>query len=239
MSSIEYAGHSFGDFVSAELVEPVAHAVTPETARVPGRPGLVLLSSEVEPLELRVRLFVDASDALTVAQRAVVRRTLRAWLLRADGGELVVPGEPELTWRDAVCAGVSDWSSLFAEGSAIVTFLCLDPVAYGAKASSDADSFDVGGTWETWPTVSLVPDAGSAVRVTDAATGAYVLVEHAFTAGDSVAIDCAEQAVTVNGDDATAEVALGSDFFPLAPGACKLAFAGCSAHTLSWTERWA
>lgn len=161
MSSIEYADHSFGDYVSAELVEPVAHVVKPETARVPGRPGLVLLSAEVEPPELRVRLFMDAPDALTAAQRAAVRRTLRAWLLRADGGELVVPGEPELTWRDALCAGVSDWSSLFAEGSAVVTFLCLDPIAYGAKAASDADSFDVGGMWETWPTISAMADAGA------------------------------------------------------------------------------
>lgn len=239
MSSIEYAGHSFDDYVSAELLEPVGHVVTPETARVPGRPGLVLLSSEVEPLELRVRLFLDAPDALTVAQRSEVRRTLRAWLLCAGGGELVVPGEPELTWHDALCAGVSDWSSLFAEGSAVVTFECLDPIAYGAEASSDAESFTVGGTWPTWPTLTLVASAGSSLRVTDDASGAYVLVEGAFTGGEQVVVDCAVQSVTIDGIDASKDVALGSDFFALKPGTADLAFSGCSSHMVSWMERWA
>lgn len=239
MSSITYNGRSFADYVSAELVEPVAHVIVPETARVPGRPGLVLLSAEVEPLELRVRLFMDAPDALTVAQRSEVRRVLRAWLLSTEGAELVVPGEPELTWHDVLCVGVSDWSSLFAEGSAVVTFECLDPIAYGAEASSDAGSFAVGGTWPTWPALTLVASAGSSVRVTDGDSGSYVLVESVFSGGEQVVVDCAAQSVTIDGTDASKDVALGSDFFALVPGACELIFLGCSAHTVSWTERWA
>lgn len=185
MSSITYNGHGFGGYVSAELVEPVAHVLAPETARVPGRPGLVLLSAEVEPLELRVRLFMDAPDALTMTQRSEVRRTLRAWLLSTEGAELVMPGEPTLTWHDALCMGVSDWSSLFAEGSALATFECLDPIAYGASASSAAGSFDVGGTWPTWPTMLIVASAGSSVKVADDVSGSYVLVESSFAGGTS------------------------------------------------------
>lgn len=239
MSSITYNGQSFGDYVTAELVEPVAHVVTPETARVPGRPGLVLLSAEVEPLELKVRLFMDALDALTVAQRSEVRRTLRGWLLNTEGAELVVPGEPALTWHDAICSGVSDWSSLLSEGSAVVTFECLDPIAYGAMASSDAGSFEVGGTWATWPTVGLTAAAGSAVEVEYSKTECRVLVEGAFAGGERVTVDCERQVVTIDGTDASKDVALGSDFFALGPGACELAFSGCSAHTVSWVERWA
>lgn len=237
MSSITYNGQSFGSYVSAELLEPVAHVVTPETARVPGRPGLVLLSAEVEPLELRVRLFMDAPDALTVSQRGEVRRTLRGWLLSTDGAELVVPGEPTLAWHDAICSGVSDWSSLFAEGSAVVTFLCLDPIAYGASTSSEAGSFEVGGTWATWPTVVLTAAAGSAVGVEYSKTECRVIVEGAFSGGERVLVDCERQAVTIDGADASKDMALGSDFFALEPGACELAFSGCSAHTVSWVER--
>jgi phage-related protein len=239
VSSITYDGHGLGDHVSAELVEPVAHVIAPETAQVPGRPGLVLLGGEVDPLELRVRLFMDAPDALTVAQRSDVRRTLRAWLLVADGADLVVPGEPSLTWRDAVCAGVSDWSSLFSEGSAVVTFECMDPIAYGDERSSAAESFEVGGTWPTFPIVQLVTVAGSSVQLTDSASGAYVLVERAFADADAMCMDFSAQTVTVNGEDATRDVALGSDFFALSPGSASLAFTGCSSHTVSWTERWA
>jgi phage-related protein len=239
VSSIEYAGHSFGDYVSAELAEPAAHVIAPETARVPGRPGLVLLSADVEPLELRVRLFMDAPDALTVTQRSEVRRTLRAWLLSTDGAELVVPGEPALTWRDAICAGVSDWSSLFAEGSAVVTFECLNPIAYGTRMTSSNTTFQVGGTWPTWPTFVLVATAGSSVKVTDNISGSYVLVEGSFVGGERVTVDCAAQTATIDGADASKDVALGSDFFSLQPGSADLSFEGCSAFDVRFFERWA
>jgi predicted phage tail component-like protein len=239
VSSISYDGHTLGDYVSAELVEPVAHVVSPTTAQIPGRPGLLLLSAEVEPLELRVRLFLDAPDALTVAQRSEVRRTLRAWLLSTTGAELAVPGEPELTWHEAICTGVSDWSSLFADGQAVVTFECLDPIAYGAAASSTDETFTVGGTWETWPTIGLVAEEGDSVTVEHSETESSLTIERSFAAGDVVLIDCLAQTVTVNGEDATADVTLGSDFFALQPGSATLSFSGCSSHTVSWTERWA
>lgn len=237
MSSISYAGHDLAGVASAELLEPVAHAVAPVGARVPGRPGLALLGGEVEPLELRVRVFLDAPGAATDAGRALVRARIRAWLLAPAGGELVVPGEPTLRWRDAVCTGVSDWSTLFSEGSAVVTFLCMDPIAFGAAGSSAAGSFAVGGTWPTWPVVELVARAGAAVSV--ACGGATLAVERAFRAGDLVSIDCAAQRVTVNGADASADVTLGSDFFAIGPGDVAPSFSGCSSHVVRWVERWA
>lgn len=237
MSSISYAGHDLAGVASAELLEPVAHAVAPVTARVPGRPGLELLGGDVEPLELSVRLFLDDADATTVAKRSDARARIRSWLLAPAGGELVVPGEPTLRWRDVVCTGVSDWSSLFADGSAVVTFLCMDPIAYGASDSSDGVSFSVGGTWPTWPVVELVARAGAAVSV--ACGGATLAVECAFRAGDLVSIDCAAQRVTVNGTDASADVTLGSDFFAIGPGDVAPSFSGCSSHVMRWVERWA
>jgi hypothetical protein len=237
VSSISYAGHDLAGVASAELLEPVAHAVAPVGVRVPGRPGLALLGGEVEPLELRVRVFLDAPAATTDAGRALVRARIRSWLLVPAGGELVVPGEPTLRWRDAVCTGISDWSTLFSEGSAVVTFLCMDPIAYGAAGSSAAGSFAVGGTWPTWPVVELVARAGAAVSV--ACGGATLAVECAFRAGDLVSIDCAAQRVTVNGTDASADVTLGSDFFAIGPGDVAPSFSGCSSHVMRWVERWA
>ena len=93
------------------------------------------------------------------------------------------------------------------------------------------------GTWATWPVVEMTALAGSSVKVADG-LGRYVLVEREFAAGDVVLLDFASEAVTVEGEDASADVAVESTFFSLAPGSHTLAFSGCSAHTVEWVERW-
>lgn len=236
MSSFTYDGHDLAPYVTAELLEPVGHVVEAYVAEVPGRPGAVLLSGDVVPLTLRLRVFMD-NHAFTTAKLAQVRRLLRGWLLATDGGVLVVPGEPTLEWHDAVCTGVSDWSSLFADGSAVVTFTCYDPIAYGDSKESDAEAFEVGGTWPTWPVYVLYADDGSSLSVTEG--GAGITVNHAFEFEDLVIVWALSQTVTVNGKDATADVALGSDFSALSPGKHTLAFSGCSTHSVRWRERWA
>ena len=60
----------------------------------------------------------------------------------------------------------------------------------------------------------------------------------AFSGGEVVVIDCEAESVKVDGVDSRNKVALGSDFFALGPGACELAFAGCSAFQVNFRERW-
>ncbi len=238
MRSIVYGGVDFSKWCSAEVAEACGHAVEPRTVAVPGRAGAVLLGGEVPPKVLRVRLFWDALLGLDAVARARARHELYAALLRTGGAELVVPGDPEITYRDAVCTGCGDWSSLFADGSAEVEFTCCDPVGYGVERSTDTAVFQVGGSWETWPVVAVVAAAGSAVEVADAESGAYVLVEKAFAGGESVVIDFQREACAVDGADASACVSVASEFFSLAPGARELVFAGCASHSVSWFERW-
>ena len=237
MSSITYNGHDFSPYVAAELVEPAGHGLSPRTLAVPGRPGAVLLGSELPPRVLRVRLFLDAGVALSAEDRSEIRHELYAWLAAPGGGELELPGEPGLAWRDAVVTDVTDWDSLFEGGSCEVAFTCFDPVAYGDAKSSAATLLTVGGTWRTWPVATLTALAGTSVKVTDE-LGRYVLVERAFSAGDKVVMDFADETVTVDGEDAVADVAVESTFFPLEPGAHTLTFSGCSAHAVEWAERW-
>lgn len=85
--------------------------------------------------------------------------------------------------------------------------------------------------------VTLTATAGSAVKVADDA-GRFVLVERGLSAGVEVVMDFASESVTVDGEDASADVGVGSTFFSLAPGAHVLTFSGCSAHEAAWTERW-
>lgn len=237
MSSITYNGHDFSPYVAAELLEPAGHALEPRTLAVPGRPGAVLLGCELPPRVLKVRLFLDVGARLTPEERSEARHLLYGWLVAPEGGELSLSGEPGLAWHDVAVTGVSDWDSLFEDGSCEVEFTCYDPIAYGGEATSEGAELTVGGTWATWPVVEMTALAGACVRVADE-LGRYVAVERDFAAGDEVVVDFAAEAVTVNGADACADVAVGSTFFPLEPGAHALAFAGCGAHAVSWSERW-
>ena len=237
MSGFSYAGRDFSPYVQAELVEPAAHILEPRAFPVSGRPGAVLLGSELPPREVRLRLHLDAGSQMTGLELSRLRALLRAWLCVPGGGDLAVPGEGALTWRDAVVTGVSDWDTLFEGGSCAVDFTCYDPVAYGAARSCAGTELEVLGTWPTLPVVTLTAAAGSAVKVADDA-GRFVLVEREFFSGDEVAMDFAAESVTVDGEDASADVGVKSTFFSLAPGAHVLTFSGCSAHEAAWTERW-
>ena len=237
MSSLVYNGHDLSPYVTAELVEPAGHALSPRALMVPGRPGAALLGCELPPRVLRVRLFLDAGISLGADERSEIRHVLYGWLVAPSGAELELPGEPGLSWRDAVVTDASDWDSLFEDGSCELAFTCFDPVAYGEGKSSAASTFTVGGTWATWPVVEMTALAGSSVKVTDG-LGRYVLVECEFSAGGVVVMDFASEAVTVDGVDAASGVAVESTFFSLEPGTHALTFSGCSAHTVEWVERW-
>ena len=67
---------------------------------------------------------------------------------------------------------------------------------------------------------------------------AIVRVEHAFSGGEVVRIDCKSEGVTVDGVDTRADVTLSSDFFSLAPGGVTLTFSGCSTYATTFRERW-
>ena len=237
MSSLTYNGHDLSDYVTAELVEPAGHTLSPRALAVPGRPGAALLGCELPPRVLRVRLFLDAGVTLSAEERSAIRHELYGWLVAPMGAELSLTGEPDLTWRDAVVTDASDWDSLFEDGSCELAFTCFNPVAYGEGRSSTASTLTVDGTWATWPVVTLTALAGPSVKVADG-LGRYVLVERTFAAGDVVLLDFSSEAVTVEGEDASADVAVESTFFSLAPGSHTLAFSGCSAHTVEWVERW-
>lgn len=237
MSGFSYAGRDFSPYVQAELEGPAAHALEPRALAVPGRPGALLLGCELPPREVRLRLHLDAGSQMTPGELSRLRARLRAWLCAPGGGDLVVPGEGALAWRDAVVTGVSDWDTLFEGGSCAVDFTCYDPVAYGAGRSCAGTELEVLGTWPTLPVITLTAAAGSAVKVADDA-GRYVLVERDLSAGDEVVMDFAAESVTVGGEDASADVGVESAFFSLPPGAHVLTFSGCSAHEAAWTERW-
>lgn len=236
MRSIVYNGIDLSEWCSAEVVEKVAMPVVPDTMVVPGRAGALLVSGRIPPRLVQVRLFMDAGFRPGTDGLADIRHRVYSALCSASGGTLRLPEEPEFEYRDAVCIDAGSWSSLFEDGQGEVTFALLDPVAYGRARSETSSTFDVGGSWPTWPTFELVASAGSAVQV--GCGGAFVRVEHAFSGGEVALIDCETEGVTIDGIDARADVTLASDFFPLTPGSCELSFTGCVSHVTAFNERW-
>ena len=236
MRSIVYNGVDLSDFCSAEVIEKVALPVVPETVVVPGRVGALLISGCVPPRLVRVRLFMDVGYKPGVNGLADIRHKVNSALCSACGGTLRLPDEPEYEYRDAVCTDAGSWSSLFEDGHGEVSFMLLDPAAYGRTRTEAGTSFEVGGSWPTWPTFELIASSGSAIQVSNG--GELVRIEHAFSGGEVVRVDCENEGATIDGIDARADVTLSSDFFPLTPGSCELSFTGCTSHVTSFHERW-
>lgn len=222
---------------AAELMAPAPPLVEPLALSVPGRGGMHLLGSALEPLQIRVRLRLDAGIALDAAARARIRREIAA-VLCADGpGELVPPSADGLSYAPCALTAASGWDDLFEAGSMDVAFTCLDPVAYGREASATAASFDVGGTAPTWPVIELTASSSTQVAVAET-SGLDIEIAGGLAAGARVCIDVLAETVTVDGVDAAARVALKSRFEALPPGRRSMTFTGCSSHTVSWRERW-
>lgn len=236
MRSIVFNGVDFSEFSSAEVVEKASLPIDVATMAVPGRAGALLISGRIPPRLVRVRLFLDVGYKPGANGLADVRHRVYAALCSTDGGELRLPDEPGLSYRNAVSVDAGTWSSLFEDGHGDFDFMLLDPVAYGMGRHETGGSFEVGGTWPTWPLFELVAAAGTAVQV--GRGGAFVRVGHAFTGGEVVRIDCENEGVSIDGADARADVTLASDFFSLEPGNCELSFSGCSFHATVFHERW-
>jgi phage-related protein len=235
VSSIIFDSHDFSDFTTC-TVEEAAHSVVPTAKAIPGRAGALLLSGRIPPRVLKVKLFLDPHTKPSTSGMSVLRHLVYGWLASTKGATLVVPGDPALEWHDVVCTDAGDWSSLEEDATCELEFTCFDPVAFGEVVAENGTSFEVGGTWPTWPTFELTASAGTYVQV--ACGNEVVRIEHTFAGGESVVINCGTEAVSIDGADARADVTLASDFFYLEPGERTLAFDGCSAHTVSYRERW-
>lgn len=236
MRSIVFNGVDFSEFCSAEVVEKAALPIVANTMAVPGRAGALLGLGVIPPRAVRVWLFMDARYKPGTNGLADIRHRVYSALASTRGGTLRLPDEPELEYRDVVCTDAGAWSSLFEDGHGDVAFALLDPVAYGMERIERGASFEVGGTWPTWPTFVLVASAGSAVQVSYG--GRLVRIEHSFAGGEVVLIDCERDVVAVDGADARADVTLASDLSTFTPGACDLSVTGCASFEVRFRERW-
>ena len=239
MRSIVYAGNDFSDVCSTEVIERSANRIIAEYMRVPGRAGALLVSGYIPPVDVTVRLFMDMGHNPGLTGLAQMRSRVRRWLAWPGGGNLILPDDPEVEYRDAMLVGASDWSNLFEAGECTLTFTLFDPVGWGVERVERTSSFVVGGNWATLPEIRLVAAQGSSLSVTVPAIGRGIRLDYGFSGGEAVAIDCQGETVEIDGADARDCVALASDFFALDPGDVSLVLSGCTYVETRFTERWA
>ena len=237
MRSIVYAGHDFSELCSAEVVAMSANPIVAEAMAIPGRAGAMLVSGYVPPVDFKVRLFMDPGFNPGWSRMAELRAQLRSWLCVPGGGTLRLPEYPKMEYREALLVDASDWSNLFEDGSCTLTFTLFDPVGYGMERCERTASFAVDGTWRTYPEFRLFALAGDAIEI-GLVGGQKLRIEKTFVGDELVVVDCASEMVTVNGMDARACVALGSDFFAFEPGVVALDLVGFSEYECRFTERW-
>lgn len=240
MTSIRFR-RDLSPYVSAELLEPPAHAYDPglPVAHVPGRPGgVVAPRPDPTPLELTFRLYMDVrapgEDAVREA-REMVRDSLRPSPM---GTKLTYPAGCGRYWSGAFCIRSTPWSGPGRDASCEVTFLCPDPIRSGEWVSEEGDEFVVGGTWPTLPRVEMVADGTEPPGVRVRPGGECVRLLEVPERGTEVTIDFLDQDLFVSRGRGPYHLWPGSDFFEIGPGGVRLEFSGCSSHTTYWDERW-
>lgn len=155
-------GDDFSEICSTEAIERTASPIIEEAMAVPGRAVALLVSGYMLPVDVRVRLFMDMGHNSGFTGMARILGTLRRWLSWPGGGNLILPDDPEIEYRDAILVGASDWSDLFEAGECTLTFTLFDPIGWGAKRAA---RFAVGGDWPTLPEFRVAGASGFCLQV--------------------------------------------------------------------------
>ncbi len=230
---------SFGenDLSGLFLVESVSRCVSPSrrlvTTEVAGVDGAYVDDQGLSALTISVTCRVLADRPADVADCA----REAAASLAGGPSRLVLPDEPGRYYM-ARYQGAGSLGGNANMPEVTLSFLCADPVAYGAARTATVGTtstvVDAGGTWKARPVVTANPAKGEYWTLFNETTGAFVRVEAAFTGSQTVVLDMATERCRVN--DSDHPVTLASDFFAL-DGRQALKCSSGTA-TLEWAERW-
>lgn len=205
------------------LVDDIKRPVQPKrkvtTTFVPGQqvPHVSIDGFEPYTITLHARLRKHA-----LAEVVEYRRALTQALLANKPARLILPDDTSRSYL-AIYQG-DDTISIFENKTELeLTFLIIDPIAYGARhsqavyARSDAP-LNIGGTQPTYPTFTLTTHTSGVTTIKKYHNNKFThyLNVHTDTAG-TIIIDCEQESVTHTGGG-KAYVDLASDFFTLEAG---------------------
>ncbi len=239
MSGLVFNGYDFGEACKAKTLSVSPLRVRVDDEGYPLVAGMKAIPDALDVRTIKVKLMLDAGRKLDCAAAASLRRKVDGMLAAPRPSVLRLPEDDVLEYRDAMLTDAGTWVGFREDGEVTLTFTAFDPIAYGAMRRVPDCAFEVGGTWKTYPTYELVAAEGDSVMVIDEAHERFICVLHSFAGGERVVVDCEREVATIDGVDASADIAIASDFFALDVGRHELAFAGCSEHVVNYVERWA
>lgn len=233
-----YDGHDLSHILKVESIERgLLPGVSVSSAEVGGADGSAFGSASFDALEITVRGRFFAPVSGTIQRRAAIeskRRELAGILGKRGLCKLVLDDAPDV-WRWAVLTGETPLEVSTHAAGVSLTFLCPDPVAYGAKRTKRKPAggkmlLDVGGNSPAAPVVSFESAGGPSVLKFDGVPFKVM----GTSMGSTIAVDAAEHVATADG--APVAVAIESDYPELAPGRHEIECA--QPFKVEWTERW-
>ncbi len=241
MACFIFGGIDYADILEVASVEmPALPKTAPDLRYATARDGAVLAGNPLEPRKIKVkaRLVTDSIDPRDIQRR---------WADIASGMRSDGPMPLSLAdgiWYMAVLSEETPLEYNSYSAFCVLTFLCPDPIAYGAERTVTVPSggsvdFLVGGTYPAKPTItaSAVRDAESLVYGLRLDDGDYLHIATGSGSAVGISVDCADRECIVN--SAASLPTLDSDWLVLSPGAHTLEMDnGTGDATVTFRERW-
>lgn len=246
MNNVIFDGHDFSSEFRVGNIEQMIANPRPNLIEKGGN-GIAFNGATLGELTFTVALYLLGGSAIGMtaeeARRAKLR-TLASWLDVNTPRKLEIGDDSGLYYM-AVPSGEAPMSRYVNAASVEVTFVAVDPIAYGEERTVNVPSggsvtFEVGGTYPTGPTITAagaIRNSSSLVwglRIDD---GDFIHVATGSSTSKPVEIDCGARTLAVDG--AASVPTLDSDWLALAPGQHVLRMdQGTGAATVRFRERW-
>lgn len=124
----------------------------------------------------------------------------------------------------------------FSKVAATVSFYLPVPYAEKRWLVLSGPSGNNEGTVATYPTVTLIADAVTELKVVNQQTGQEIAINHTFGGGEKVIIDCDKRTVYADDVDLRSQVEFTSSFFKLWPGVFEITAVGGSVSAVAYKE---
>ena len=242
MSPIIYDGVCLNDmFQIAGVSFPFLPGIDIDAKSVPGLAGEARVGRQLEPIDIKVKLRLDAQSRCPVDIKA--KWAEMAPVFFKDGPRPLSLGNG--VYYLAEVAGATEIDDRAYYGEVTVTFHCSDPIAYGAERTIEVPSggsvtFAVGGSYPTRPVIAApeaVRDQSSLLWGLNLDAGDYLRVATGSASARRVRLDCAKRTCEIAGT--VALPTMESDWFSFEPGEHTVRNdQGSGACTMTYVERW-
>lgn len=126
-------------------------------------------------------------------------------------------------------------------GFAELEFRCFDPYTYSknkqSKQVSQTNHIENKGRFETYPVFNLRPNSTGNILIKSQATQEQLKITGRYAPNNRLIIDCSNESVRLDNNNALELLSFESDFFSLKKGWNTIELTGATG-TIEWRERW-